>query len=390
MADCAHVLTVEYRDRGLFIVAVPGRSRVQIFPKLFSRQVRRSASITSQSSVFLRASVPAQKILEGSRSRMLEDRSDMNSPVFYASLASGIFLSIVGCSGSGGLADVGSARSGQANNPSAYLYSDSQAIDRAVPIIKRLATDSDMEAALLKVNVHEGHGFTLAQGEANTKTDDGVTWGLLGFTSFDGDIYNVLEGGLSRMSAADKAELERDGNAILGSRIDSNSKPTDVRAFLVAVDRGKHIGRDGAPIRRRNPADALATWALRVNADGKKTPWTNVQAFFGWLGERPYMIKAQWQAAEGRYNASVNQARRALGGRTPGSISKKLFVDIYTFSGGLDDAGWSQLLAMPWQGEAGRMREAVEIVLRRLGPGNPHYRNCKTRWYSILQEFGNA
>lgn len=268
-----------------------------------------------------------------------------------------------------------------------YLQSDRQAKAAArALIVKKAGRDPDLRDALLRVNDNEGHGFTLAQGSKHTRTDDGITWGLLGFTSFNGELYRVLAQGFAGMSAAERRAFDHQADRILQTRLDDKCKPTSVASFWQAFESGRKLTQNSGAV-RPNPDDALATWALYVTPTGK-TLYSNVQAFFGWLGTQPSMVGAQWARALEGYRSNVERCRTALNGREPSSIAKELFMDIYTFSNGLTPSQWRELGQMDWNTEKERMNQVVVLVLNRLRANkSKHYESCRERWTTIQKKY---
>ncbi len=266
---------------------------------------------------------------------------------------------------------------------SRYIYNKKRALAHAEKEISARTDDMDMRVVLKVINRHEGHGFVIAEGSKSIKTDDGITWGVLGFTSFNKELYHVLDAGLKRVPAGRRADFAREADKIL-SVTEGDSKPTSYAEFEKALRTGLaiHPWKDARP----NANDPLANWGLKNLPDKKRIPWSNVEAFFGWLGNQKPIVDEQWLRISSKYAYTTNLAKRALKGGTPSLRAKMLFMDMYTFSSGISSTEWKLLEQMKWGTEEQRLRQCTDIVLERLKANGSRYEDdCRRRWDSIIR-----
>ncbi len=239
------------------------------------------------------------------------------------------------------------------------------------------------------INEHEGHGFVKAEGSASIKSDDGITWGVLGFTSYNQELYKVLNEGLTRLPTNKRDTFKAEADSILGSMRLEHSKPTTFDEFERVLNQGMLPPAWG--IRPNNqkphPRDVLAAWGQRTLPQGKRTPWTNVATFFSWLGHQPAFIDVQWDRISRKYSFAVLNAKRALSGVDEPSLkAKMLMMDIGTFTGGMNSDFWAKLDLTPWGSESERLRQVADLRLQQLiAKNSPYVTDCRNRWNAILR-----
>ena len=183
----------------------------------------------------------------------------------------------------------------------------------------------------------EGTGFTRAVGPANTGDSAGVTYGLVGFTSFNGELQHLLR----RYAAAHAARYAEIVERGLGAR---------AAEFRAAVE-----SRDNK---------ALARFAL----DGGGRVIGSVSAVLRRLGQTAEMQAFQVAEARQRYWALAEDQGRSLWGRPPLRALALLF-DIAVQNGGLKITELEDCRVMfraPGSNDGDRMWEVVRVLHNRL------------------------
>lgn len=200
-----------------------------------------------------------------------------------------------------------------------------------------LAWPSAFERCLNLSAEFEGTGFTRAVGPADTGDSAGVTFGLVGFTSFNGELQHLLR----RYAAANAARYAEVVERGLGAR---------AAEFRAAVESGDN--------------KTLARFAL----DGGGRVIGSVSAVLRRLGQTAEMQALQVAEARQRYWALAEDQGRSLWGRPPLRALALLF-DIAVQNGGLkitelEDCRVTFKTVGPGDGD--RMWEVVRVLHRRL------------------------
>ncbi|UVK50214.1 peptidoglycan-binding protein (plasmid) [Mesorhizobium sp. AR02] len=230
----------------------------------------------------------------------------------------------------------------------------------------------------------EGTWFTASEGSAGTITDDGVTWGLIGFTSSNGEVQKLLRGFK-----------------------DSNSSDWDsLTSKLLTQERAETLESCIASSAARA---CFGDWGLSPVKHGKnivKVVKPDTKAFLTALGDEPAMRRQQLAQAKARYwdGAALPLLKRAfevddVSGLSPQSAA--LAYDMRVFSNGptgpaeLDEKtgkrvrydGLAELDAIKWKTEKERLKQIADVTIDRLTRyGSPHVAGAKRRWIQSIME----
>jgi hypothetical protein len=170
-----------------------------------------------------------------------------------------------------------------------------------------LTWPGEFERCLQLTAGFEGTGFNRAEGPAETSDSAGVTFGIIGFTSYNGELQRLLRSLFSDAVLA--ARIREMGNAVIG--------PDEMQTFE------KHIA-PGA----RNAA--FADWAL----DGRHVE-RGVKRLLGWIGMLPECQAAQCEVARARYWVLAQRQSDELFGADAPVRCRSLMFDIAVQDGGL-------------------------------------------------------
>lgn len=189
----------------------------------------------------------------------------------------------------------------------------------------------------------EGTGFSGSCGPANTGDTAGVTFGLVGFTSYNGE----LQGLLRQARAARSGQFDYVGAQALGAG--------GFRTML------SHIAETAE---RR----AFERWALR---DGRVT--VSVQTWLAALGELDWFRRMQMEEAHKRYWSIARRQAQTLYAQ-PSDRAYALMFDIAVQNGGLKSGELNDLVGLISSGgyptELDRMHLVHTALIARLRSAN--------------------
>lgn len=193
----------------------------------------------------------------------------------------------------------------------------------------------------------EGTGFGGAEGPAETADSAGVTYGLIGFTSYNGELQELLR----VATVENREEFEYMGSSVLG-----------VSPYYRMLEL----------IKDYQDNKAFELWAL--SAGGSVRP--SVKKWLAALGEMPWMRHLQMQMAHSRYWRIAAKNAASLFG-DPRKVSDRVYsllFDIAVQNGGLktqevEDLQW-EFARDPNLDETGKMHLVNTKLIDRLRVAN--------------------
>jgi hypothetical protein len=208
----------------------------------------------------------------------------------------------------------------------------------------------------------EGTGFSRAEGSRDTKTDDGITWGIVGFTSKHGELQTVLR------EYRASFENEKMWNEIAIKTIDGEERRQQLLRCLDA----------------NASYDCIGDWGLRIVERNKKELRPDSLEFFRTLGEDNNMqaLELSWARRKNWENSGSTRDlfRKFLKRKKPSPQAVALGIDIVAF------ANWPFIEPCD---------AAEDTCLRRLGQkavtlvekNRPeHRKRAELRWINTILE----
>jgi hypothetical protein len=160
----------------------------------------------------------------------------------------------------------------------------------------------------------EGTGFSGAEGSRDTKTDDGITWGIVGFTSKHGELQTLLR------EYRASFENEKMWNETAIKTIDGEERRQQLLRCLDA----------------NASNDCIGDWGLRIVDGNKKELRPDSLEFFRTLGEDNNMqaLELSWARRKNWENSGSTRDlfRKFLKRKEPSPQAVALGIDIVAFA----------------------------------------------------------
>ena len=257
--------------------------------------------------------------------------------------------------------------------------------DREADAIRKTARaakgDQDFEYALQLTMKNEGTDYDKAEGSRQTLTDDGVTFGAIGFTSRNGELYEVLKETIALSGAPFDFVVRRPAGLEEASRFwDAYRAGWEV--LLVPRDSRKLPFPHGTD-------DPLAKWALEPTTfpSGKpaKTPREVALKILKAIGSVDDCRTVQRARAYQSYRDYTAFASRWFSkpGYTPSREVKAFVFDLLVLSDGPPgDGAWRMA---SWHSEKERVTQIVKATTERLRKdGSAHAKTAPSRWQPYI------
>lgn len=234
-------------------------------------------------------------------------------------------------------------------------------------------------AQLTAASGFEGTDFGDSVGPKSTSTKDGVTFGISGFTSYNGELQDLLRD----FAAAEKPLLNR--------ALENHFKEIDKSLFFAAIQEQSDDRR-------------FERWGLTPQGTVRK----DLQGFLAELGRSPEMKVMQLKRCEQKWKRAVKIGETLCGDAMP-LRTRALFYDIYTYSRGPsgkgkpipntkpqkfeDFDGLGKLREMRWKSIREREAQIIDMTIQRLtlrwGQNHTHVKRATIRWNHFRNLTGN-